>query len=451
MVYKENSRMTYAVMLDFKTQETFVETYTPEEYRAAFPFDDECKPTSIFDNEREALHEAKRVAKMARWTYNPTRNAIENMDKEMNVMDINATMAYLRGEYILDTMSSQLIENALRYADQHILSDDAAVTYLTEMFDGAINLTDSEIKRIVDGKFSHAFDKEIRFADIYGEDVLTALINSGVEILHFKALQINYNDDDIATIDANISMLINNRPIGVYTKYNNSLDRPISQEERSKNGQNLFFDLRNDAINFNAHSYAQVLVDEHHYSAEEAEKCAHEVQRDLLSLEGNLFETIRAAYSDLCSADLGITGKIELAGAGTLYLTTLFNKSSDEQEKMLSKVLSRLGSDIDNSLSHLDKVYETPIVTNCAIMVASKPDTYSFYKTPVHLDLDKGDVVCLNVELAISKNCSRHFDIPLSDAEATVLKGKIEEYERENKGKNNSSKRFSKNNNDIER
>ncbi len=69
--------MKYAVMQDFKLKEIYVAAYTEKEYAAASPFDDKLLPASVFDNAKEALREARRVAKISRWTYNATRNSIE--------------------------------------------------------------------------------------------------------------------------------------------------------------------------------------------------------------------------------------------------------------------------------------------------------------------------------------------------------------------------------------
>lgn len=68
----------YAVMLNFEIKEVFVEVYSAEEYKAAYPFNDERHPTSIFDNEKAALREARRVAKISSgWKYNVARNILK--------------------------------------------------------------------------------------------------------------------------------------------------------------------------------------------------------------------------------------------------------------------------------------------------------------------------------------------------------------------------------------
>jgi len=73
--------MVNAVLLDLEKKETYVGSYDEEYYKKNImggKRDDE-HPTSIFEYRKDAIREAKRVAKMSTtkhetWTYNESRN-----------------------------------------------------------------------------------------------------------------------------------------------------------------------------------------------------------------------------------------------------------------------------------------------------------------------------------------------------------------------------------------
>lgn len=75
--------MIFAVMLNHPKQEICIGRFANKELydETARNFDPTRHPTSIFDNIKLAVSEARRLARVSRWKYNPKANfAIKRRD-----------------------------------------------------------------------------------------------------------------------------------------------------------------------------------------------------------------------------------------------------------------------------------------------------------------------------------------------------------------------------------